>query len=212
MLETLDLKAKLAKADYKAAQDALDPVLASLQRKLHAAGVPAVVVFEGWDASGKGTVLGRLLQPLDPRGFKVHNIAPPTSLERFYPPMHRFWQKLPAHGTIGIFDRSWYRQVIEGAVFEGAGEPELRAAYEHIRVFERQLADSGTVLVKFFLGSSLESVGEAGLKQMHPATLWLLKSALEWPPKDSRDAVENDTQSRGETQGFCLRNALLWNR
>ncbi|MFP4502810.1 MAG: polyphosphate:AMP phosphotransferase [Candidatus Hydrogenedentota bacterium] len=173
MLETLDLDAALSKKAYKEAQDTLDIVLPELQRKLHAAAVPAVVVFEGWDAAGKGTVLGRLLQPLDPRGYNVHTIGPPTPEEQLYPPMHRFWNKLPAHGTIGIFDRSWYRQVLDDVVFGKRKGAELQEAYARMRVFERQLADDGVVLVKFFLHISKKEQAKRFKKlQSDPAYAW----------------------------------------
>ena len=103
MLETVDLEASLKKKDYKDAQDRLDPELARLQRELRQARVPTIIVFEGWDAAGKGVVLSRLLQPFDPRGFKVSHIAPPTDEEQMRPAMWRFWLTLPADGTIGIF-------------------------------------------------------------------------------------------------------------
>jgi len=151
MLETVDLKAKLSKEEYKGTMEALDLQLPALHRGLHTAGVPVLIVFEGWDAAGKGTVLSRLLQPLDPRGFKVYTIKPPTEEERFYPPMWRFWGNLPPDGTIGIYDRSWYRQVLEEYVESGRDKAPVDAAYERIRVFERQLTDNGAIVVKFFL-------------------------------------------------------------
>ena len=79
MLETIDLKARLDKDKYREMQDKFDPQLAALQRQLREAGIGVMIVFEGWDAAGKGAVLSRLLQPLDPRGFKVHNITAPTT-------------------------------------------------------------------------------------------------------------------------------------
>jgi len=151
MLETVDLKAKLGKAEYREAQDALDLRLAQSQRDLRAAGVPVLVVFEGWDAAGKGLALNRLLQPLDPRGFTVHYVAPPTKEERMRPPMWRFWNILPADGLIAIYSHSWYGQVLKERVEDGLSPHALQAAYERIRVFERQLADDGAVIVKFFL-------------------------------------------------------------
>ena len=95
MLETVDLNAKLDKAAYRTALDALDVRLAELQRAVRAARIPVLVVFEGWTAAGKGSTLSRLLQPLDARGYKVHYIAPPSPEEEMYPPMHRFWNALP---------------------------------------------------------------------------------------------------------------------
>jgi AMP-polyphosphate phosphotransferase len=151
MLETVDLKAKLGKAEYKEALEALDLRLAELQRALRDAGIPAMIVFEGWDAAGKGSVLGRLLQPLDPRGFMVHATTPPTEQERMFPAMRRFWLRTPSTGAIAIYDQSWYGQVLDERVDEKLDEHACQAAYERIRVFERQAVDNGAVIVKFFL-------------------------------------------------------------
>lgn len=151
MLETVDLAANLSKDEYKEAHKRLELNLAQLQRDLRTARIPVMVVFEGWDAAGKGSALGRLVQPLDPRGFKVHTILPPTDEERLYPPMRRFWCRLPAYGAIGIFDRSWYRQVLDERVQNGSEAHAWQLAFEQIRVFERQFTDDGGIIVKFFL-------------------------------------------------------------
>jgi len=151
MLETVDLKAKLSKADYKTAMDQLDLQLAQLQRDLRGAKVPVLVVLEGWDAAGKGSVLARILQALDPRGFTVHNIGAPTPEEQFWPPMARFWNITPAQGAIAIYNHSWYRQVLDERVENGQTTQELQEAYERMRVFERQLTDGGAVVVKLFM-------------------------------------------------------------
>lgn len=151
MLETVDLKAKLGKAECKEIEEQLDLQLAQLQRDLRVAGIPLLVVFEGWDAAGKGSVLSRLLQPLDPRGFRVYNISPATPGEQMRPPMRRFWLTLPPRGSISIYNRSWYHQVLDERVETGLSPKALQAAYERIRVFERQLGEDRTVIVKFFL-------------------------------------------------------------
>lgn len=173
MLETVDLKAKLSKEEYKAALTDLDLRLSELQRGLHTAGVSVLVVFEGWEAAGKGMAIARLLQPLDPRGFKVHTIGPPTEEERMRPPMWRFWLKLPANGTIALFDHSWYRQVLEERLEDDMPEGALRAAYERIRVFERQLADDGVIIVKYFFHISKKEQAKRFEKmEADPAFAW----------------------------------------
>ncbi len=151
MLETVILNATLSKKEYEEAMGALDMRLAALQRDLQQAGIPALIVFEGWDAAGKGSTMGRLVQALDPRGFKVFHIESASALERLYPPMHRFWKLLPAHGAIAIYNHSWYRQVVNEPLDEETSRDQLSAAYDRIRVFERQLTDDGAVIVKFFL-------------------------------------------------------------
>lgn len=156
MLETVNLSATLDKEAYREAQDALDLRLGAAQRQLRAAGVPVLVVFEGWDAAGKGSTLGRLLQPLDPRGFKVHHVGPATPLEGMFPPMWRFWNLLPARGAMAVYNHSWYRQVWNEPLEHGADPAAVQASHERIRVFERQITDDGAVIVKFFLHISRE--------------------------------------------------------
>ncbi len=177
MLETVNLKGKLGKEEYRTAQAALDLQLGEAQRKLRAAGIPVLVVFEGWDAAGKGSTIGRLVQPLDPRGFKVHNAGPPTDLERMYPPMWRFWNLLPPRGGIAVFNHSWYREVWNAPIEEEA-EPSLAVAYEQIRVFERQLADDGVVIVKFFMHISAETQSKRFKRlEEDPAFSWKVGKA-----------------------------------
>jgi AMP-polyphosphate phosphotransferase len=173
MLETIDLNARLSKKDYKETFEKLDLHLAQLQRDLRAAAIPVLVVFEGWDAAGKGTVLSRLLQPLDPRGYEVQYTAPPTDAEQLHPPMRRFWLRTPADGTIAIYSHSWYREVTDNPLKDNKPHPRTQAAYERIRVFERQLADDGAVIVKFFLHISKKEQAKRFRKlAKDPAYAW----------------------------------------
>jgi polyphosphate:AMP phosphotransferase len=151
VLETIDLKAELPKKDYQKLLDAFDLRLGECQRAIREAGVPVVVVVEGWDAAGKGTAIGRLLQHLDPRGYKVHVIKPANEEEALHPPMWRFWNALPSDGNIGIFEGSWYRYVLQERVEKAISKHEWTLAYERARTFERQLTDDGAVVVKFWL-------------------------------------------------------------
>lgn len=173
MLETVDLNAQISKEEYRKTLDTIDLELGQLQRDLRAAGLPVLVVFEGWDAAGKGVVMSRLLQALDPRGFKVHNTRPPTEEEQMRPPMRRFWLTLPPNGGISIYNRSWYYQVLEERVEGNLSVKSRAAAYERIRVFERQLADTGTVIVKFFLHISKKEQAKRFKKlSKDPAFAW----------------------------------------
>lgn len=178
MLETVDLKARLAKEEYKTAMDRLDLELGGLQRRLREANLPLLVVFEGWDAAGKGSVMSRLLQALDPRGYKVYNIAPSTERETFFPPMRRFWLTLPNDGAIAIYNHSWYRQVLNERVEENDTAGQWQTAYERIRVFERQLGDDGAVIVKFFLHISEKEQAKRFKKlAKDPAYAWKVGKA-----------------------------------
>lgn len=111
----------------------------------------AIIVLEGFDAAGKGGAIRRLVEPLDPRGFRVHPIGPPQGDEQGKHYLYRFWQRLPAPGSIAIFDRSWYGRVLVEKVRELAPKKRLEDAYGEIVDFERQLVDDGVEIVKIFL-------------------------------------------------------------
>jgi len=111
----------------------------------------AIIVLEGWDTAGKGGVVRRLGWALDPRSFKVHAIAAPTSREKSLHYLQRFWERLPEHGQIVVFDRSWYGRVLVERVGAYATPKEWRRAYDEIKDFERMLLEDSTRLVKIFL-------------------------------------------------------------
>lgn len=151
MLENVDLTSVTTKAEYKRKKPALDLQLAELQREAKSLGIPVIVVFEGWDASGKGTLINELIMALDPRGFSVDSTLAPNPEEALRPFLWRFWIRTPARGRIAILDRSWYRRVLADRVEKAIRKSEVVQAYEDIGSFERQLADDGAVIVKFFL-------------------------------------------------------------
>lgn len=173
MLEKINLKRKLTKADYKAVMADLEPKIAELQRRARKEGVPLAIVFEGWDAAGKGTLINNLILALDPRGSKVHPISAPTPEEELRPWLWRFWIRTPAKGRIAVFDRSWYgRVLVERGKGNCDGEDLLRS-YAEINSFEQQLADSGTVLVKFLLHIDKKEQKKRFEKLLsNPSTAW----------------------------------------
>ncbi len=131
--------------------DELRAGLSALQQRLRAKGIPVVIVFEGFGASGKGVAISELIQGLDPRGYKVHTIRAENAEERRYPPMRRYWQKTPGNGQIAIFDRSWYRDVSTACMENSAALDKRKEGYARIARFERLLFDGGTVIIKLFL-------------------------------------------------------------
>jgi polyphosphate kinase 2 (PPK2 family) len=151
MLETVDLTKELSKEEYKARLPHLRTRLSDLQKACWDASLPSMIVFEGWDAAGKGTSINLLTQRIDPRGFKLHAIQAPRTYETHMPWLWRFWNKLPNYGEMAIFDRSWYGRVLVERMEEFTPEREWRKAYQDIVDFERTLADDGYVLIKFFL-------------------------------------------------------------
>jgi len=188
MLELVDLNQKIPKERYREVFPELEVRLGACQRAARAAGVPVAIVFEGWDAAGKGNLINRLTQALDPRGFKVHAISAPNEIERFYPWMQRFWRVLPGDGQLAIFDRSWYGRVLVERAEGLVPKREWRQAYEEIQEFERQLADSGTVLVKFWLHIDKDEQEKRFQKlERVEATAWKVGKA-EWRQHRRYDA------------------------
>ena len=151
MLEKIDLKKKLEKKEYDLIMGELAPKLSLLQRECKAAGIPITIVFEGWGASGKGTFINQLIGPLDPRGFKVFTIQKTSEEEAMRPFLWRFWTKTPAKGRIHIFDRSWYRKVVEEQFDEKKAQKVKTDVIGEILNFEEELVTDGMVIIKFFL-------------------------------------------------------------
>jgi polyphosphate:AMP phosphotransferase len=151
-----DLSLALEKDEYKTRLREAQVELRKLQRKIFEHQIPVLVLFEGWDAAGKGGAIKRLTDTLDPRSYKVHAFAAPTQEENQYHYLWRFWRRLPEAGSIGIFDRSWYGRVLVERIEGFATEEDWRRAYPEINEFEAQLTSSGYVLVKFWLHISPE--------------------------------------------------------
>lgn len=156
MLEKIDLDRKMKKKEYKAYMDDLQPRLAYLQRECRDAKIPVIIVFEGLGAAGKGTLINKVIEPLDPRGFYVHSTAIETKEEMMHPFLWRFWMKTPEKGRIAIFDRGWYRRVLTDRFDGRTADVQLESAYDEICSFEKVLTDDGVVIIKLFTHISKE--------------------------------------------------------
>ena len=151
MLEKLDLTKKMGKEEYKEKMEHLERSLGKLQRRCQELDIPVMIAFEGFGAAGKGLQIGKLIQALDPRGFRVYAVKSETEGEKMHPFLWRFWTKLPEKGRIAIYDTSWYRRVLTDRFDKKVKKSELADAYESILSFEDQLADDGMVIIKIFL-------------------------------------------------------------
>ena len=156
MLDKIDLNINIDKATYKSIMPALAKRLYAVQKQSWDAGIPVVILFEGWDAAGKGTSIQRLSRHLDPRGYKLYPIREARTYEKKHPWLWRFWLKLPARGEFAVFDRSWYGRVMVERVEHLIPERKWRRAYRDILDFERTIADDGHLIIKFFLHISKE--------------------------------------------------------
>jgi polyphosphate kinase 2 (PPK2 family) len=151
-LDQVDLSTRLdPKIDYDHQLSSLQRELLGLQIKIFLKKRRAILVFEGWDAAGKGGVIKRLTMQMDPRGYKVWPIAAPKDEEVRQHYLWRFWHRVPEKGELAVFDRSWYGRVLVERVEKLATVEEWRRAYDEINAFEKTLTDDGIRLVKFFL-------------------------------------------------------------
>lgn len=151
MLEKVDLSRELSKEQAEPKLKKLQERLRILQQAALTAPIAVTLVLEGWDSAGKGTLVSKLVERLDPRGFKVRTTNAPLQEELYRPWLWRFWMKLPAYGEMVVFDRSWYGRVGVERVEKLARPDEVERAYREIAEFERALIDDGQVLVKLFL-------------------------------------------------------------
>lgn len=193
-LDQLDLGAvfsrKEAEARLKTAQERL------LDLRLRLAGLtgdgtlgpPVCVVFEGWDASGKGGAIRRLVEPLDPRHVRVVSFAAPTPDEKRHHWLWRFWPVLPGWGGMAVLDRSWYGRVLVERVEGFAAREAWSRAYGEIREFERMLAAEGMVVIKLWLHISAdEQLRRFESRANDPLKSWKLTDE-DWRNRDKRPA------------------------
>ncbi len=151
ILSRLDMTRVLDRKTYKKRLETYQGQLNLHCRKAKELGVSTIVVFEGWDAAGKGSAIRRVTAALDARDYSVVPFAAPTDEERQYHYLWRFWRHLSRAGRVTIFDRSWYGRVLVERVEGFAAEAEWKRAYAEINDFEDQLVGDGIVLCKFWL-------------------------------------------------------------
>ena len=204
MLEALDLSRELSKTDYKEQLPALQRRLHQLQRTCWENKLATVIVLEGWDTSGKGTVISKITQRLEPRGFRLHSIREPRTFESHLPWMWRFWAKVPNWGEIAIFDHSWYSRVLVERVEGLIGPIQWRQAYNDITAFEQALVDDRYLLAKFFLHIDKDEQAE----RLHdlasdPRTSWQVG------PED-KDQHERYDEYRLATEEMLERTETEW--
>jgi polyphosphate kinase 2 (PPK2 family) len=153
-------------------------------------GPPLCCVFEGWDASGKGGAIKRLVAPLDPRHVRVSQFAAPTYDEKRHHFLWRFWPKLPGWGGMSVFDRSWYGRVLVERVEGFATKEQWQRAYEEIVEFERTLAAEGMIIVKFWMHvSPEEQLRRFEDRANDPLRTWKLTDE-DWRNREKRNKYE----------------------
>ncbi|MGE7092309.1 polyphosphate kinase 2 family protein [Lysinibacillus sp. NPDC048646] len=174
-LKNLDLSIELDKKMYKKKLKVLQYEMLNAQQFLLKNKIGLILVFEGMDAAGKGGAIKRLIERVDPRGYVVHPISAPQPHELRYNYLQRFWRKLPQHGQIAIFDRSWYGRVLVERIEGFATKNEWTRAYEEINHFEKLLTDGDYIIVKFWLHvSDEEQLKRFKEREQDPYKSWKL--------------------------------------
>jgi polyphosphate kinase 2 (PPK2 family) len=180
-LDDVDLSVKLSKKEAAKRLEAAQVRLLALRLVLgglvgeRGIGPPVCVLFEGWDASGKGGAIKRLVTELDPRHVRVVSFAAPSYDEKRHHWLWRFWPALPGWGGMSVFDRSWYGRVLVERVEKLATREQWERGYEEINDFERMLTAEGMILVKFFLHlSDEEQLKRFEARERDPLKSWKL--------------------------------------
>ncbi len=173
----------------------------------------AMLVFEGWDAGGKGGAIRRLTSRLDPRGVRVHAIGAPSREEQGKHYLYRFWNRLPKLGNIAVFDRSWYGRVLVERVEGFTDEAGWKRSFDEINEFERLLVDDGVRVVKFFLHVSKdEQLKRFEERLQDPFKRWKL-TADDFRNRDKWEAYERaiDEMFAKTSTTFAPWNAIAGN-
>lgn len=189
---TLSLGREEEERELKAAWERLAQLRLTLGGLIGAkqVGPPLCVVFEGWDASGKGGAIKRLVAPLDPRHVRVAQFAAPTADEKRHHFLRRFWPALPGWGGMAVFDRSWYGRVLVERVEGLATREQWLRAYDEINGFERTVADEGAIMVKIWLHiSPAEQLKRFESRAKDPLKSWKL-TPEDWENREKRPAYE----------------------
>jgi polyphosphate kinase 2 (PPK2 family) len=195
-LDEVDLALRFKGQEYE--QRLIDAQRRMLQLRLQCAGLtgpgdlgpPLCVLMEGWDASGKGGAIKRLLAELDSRHVRVATFKAPTHDEKRHHFLHRFWPALPGWGGMAVLDRSWYGRVLVERIEGFATEEQWRRSYGEIVAFERMLADEGTLLVKLWMHiSDGEQLKRFEARAGNPLKSWKLTDE-DWRNREKRPSYE----------------------
>jgi polyphosphate:AMP phosphotransferase len=179
MFEKVDLTKKIDDASFERSISPLKERLSVLQRTLRDLNIPIIIVIEGWNTAGITMSTGEIIQSLDPRGFTLHAIDKATDVERAHPFLWRFWIKTPQNGRITLFARSWYSRALAEKLVSVGWKKSLKDEINSINIFERQLCDSGAMILKFFLHISKDEQKRRLMeRERNPLTAWLVTPAI----------------------------------
>ena len=172
-LDEVDHTLALDEGEYRRRLKCEQKRLAALEQEMYLARVPLMVMYEGWDAAGKGGAIKRVAQALDARAYTIFTSPAPTKPELAHPHLWRYWTRLPKAGHVGIYDRSWYGRVLVERVEGFASATEWSRAYDEINEFERELEKWGAILIKFWVDVCPdEQLARFEARENDPAKRW----------------------------------------
>lgn len=185
----------LSRDHYKAELKAEQARLFRLEQEMYIRRLPLIIMYEGWDAAGKGGSIKRVAQALDARSYTIFPSPAPTKQDLAHPHLWRYWTRLPKAGHVGIYDRSWYGRVLVERIEGFASTDQWTRAYDEINEFERDLVDWGAVLIKFWVDISPENqLARFEAREADPDKAWKL-TPEDWRNRDKypqyRQAVED---------------------
>ena len=187
-LDEVDHSLALTHDEYKLQLKAEQERLRRIELEMYIRRVPMMIMYEGWDAAGKGGSIKRVAQALDARSYTIFPSPAPTKPELLHPHLWRYWTRLPKAGHVGIYDRSWYGRVLVERVEGFASTDQWSRAYEEINEFERDMVDWGAILLKFWVDVSPETqLRRFEARENNPAKRWKI-TAEDWRNRDKWDA------------------------
>jgi polyphosphate:AMP phosphotransferase len=179
--------------------------LSGYQLKIKEAKLPVMVVFEGWGAAGKGSIIGKVIRNIDPRFFKVKTMeAEPTPEERRYPFLHRYLLEIPEAGKFTFFDTYWMQEVTRGVLKGEIDECSYRRKIESINTTERSLHDNGYLILKFFFRIGRKEQKKR-MKELceQKDTMWRVNSYDRWENKHYEQCLDVYDRYLGDTNSSC---------
>lgn len=189
-LSEIPLDKSLTEEEYKRELKSCQKRLQALHNEIYRKRIPVIIAYEGWDAAGKGGNIKRIASALDPRGYEVHPIASPEPHEKERHYLWRFWNRLPKDGHIAIFDRTWYGRVMVERLEGFCSENDWQRAYNEINEFEKELADWGAVVIKFWVQIDKNMQLERfTLRQNTPEKQWKITEE-DWRNREKWDQYE----------------------
>lgn len=195
LLEEIDHTLALTREEYKTQLKAEQKRLRQLELEMYIRRIPMMIMYEGWDAAGKGGNIKRVAQALDARSYTIFTSPAPTKPELLHPFLWRYWTRLPKAGHVGIYDRSWYGRVLVERVEGFASPDQWSRAYDEINAFERDMVEWGAILLKFWVDISPETqLARFEAREQNPEKQWKI-TAEDWRNRDRypqyRSAVED---------------------